>query len=153
MADDYQLTAEFTNDDSNDQESQDTQPMPVEEQSEPSATRRRSTRERRQPEYYHEHTSLCEVPIQPSSYQESIKGPDKAKWQVAMETEMTSLEENEVWDLAKLPADRKAVGSKWVFKIKTGADGSIHRYKARGWLHKALPRSMVLILTKLFVLW
>ena len=114
MADDYQLTAEFTNDDSNDQESQDTQPMPVEEQPEPSTTLRRSTRERRQPEYYHEHTSLCEVPLQPSSYQESIKGPDKAKWQVAMETEMKSLEENEVWDLVKLPADRKAVGSKWV---------------------------------------
>jgi hypothetical protein len=27
--------------------------------------------------------------------------------------------------------DRKAIGSKWVFKVKTTSDGSIERYKAR----------------------
>ena len=48
-----------------------------------------------------------------------------------METEMNSLRENDVWDLVNLPPGRKAVGSKWVFKKKTGADGSIERYKAR----------------------
>ena len=31
----------------------------------------------------------------------------------------------------KLPPGRKTVGSKWVFKKKTGADGSVQRYKAR----------------------
>jgi len=30
-----------------------------------------------------------------------------------------------------LPKDRKTVGSKWVFKLKSGPDGSIERYKAR----------------------
>ncbi len=44
---------------------------------------------------------------------------------------MTSSEKNEVWDLVKLPADCKAVGSKWVFKVKTGANGSVQRLKAR----------------------
>ena len=41
-----------------------------------------------------------------------------------MKEEMKSSQENDVWDLVELPRDRKAVGSKWVFKVKTAADGS-----------------------------
>ena len=48
-----------------------------------------------------------------------------------METEMTSLRENHVWGLVKLPAGKKTVVSKWVYKVKTGADGSVQRHKAR----------------------
>ena len=33
-----------------------------------------------------------------------------------METEMKSLNENNVWDVVELPPERKPVGSKWVFK-------------------------------------
>ena len=36
-----------------------------------------------------------------------------------------------VWDLVELPRDRKAVGSKRVYKLKKNADGSVNRYKAR----------------------
>ena len=48
-----------------------------------------------------------------------------------MKKEMNSLEENDVCELVELPAGRKPVGSKWVFKTKTNADGKIERYKAR----------------------
>ena len=48
-----------------------------------------------------------------------------------MEKEINSLKDNDVWELVELPKDRNSVGSKWVFKVKTGADGSIERYKAR----------------------
>ena len=44
---------------------------------------------------------------------------------------MRSLKDNDVWELVELPAERKAVGSKWVYKVNTGADGSVERYKAR----------------------
>ena len=44
---------------------------------------------------------------------------------------MKSLNHNDVWDAVPLPSGKRAVGSKWVYKIKRGADGSIERYKAR----------------------
>ena len=36
-----------------------------------------------------------------------------------------------MWDLVELPKDQNLVGSKWVFKVITGADGSIEHYKDR----------------------
>jgi hypothetical protein len=48
-----------------------------------------------------------------------------------MQQEMDSLQEHDVWELTELPKDRKAVGCKWVFKVKLNADGSIERHKAR----------------------
>eukprot|EP00253_Pinus_taeda_P028110 PITA_28110 len=42
-----------------------------------------------------------------------------------MVDEMTSLHKNEAWDLVELPAGRKSIGSKWVFKKKTNAEGKV----------------------------
>ena len=53
------------------------------------------------------------------------------EWVDAMQAEIDSLHNNRVWDLVELPKDRKPIGSKWVFKIKTNSDGSIERCKAR----------------------
>ena len=36
-----------------------------------------------------------------------------------------------VFRAAKLPSNQNAIGTKWVFKIKRKADGSIEKYKAR----------------------
>ena len=44
---------------------------------------------------------------------------------------MESLKANDVWDLVELPSDGAAVGSKWMFKLKTDADGNVKRHKAR----------------------
>ena len=38
---------------------------------------------------------------------------------------------NQVWSLVDLQPGRKAIGNKWILKIKRKADGSIDRYKAR----------------------
>ncbi|GJU69286.1 retrotransposon protein, putative, ty1-copia subclass [Tanacetum coccineum] len=48
----------------------------------------------------------------------------------AMNVEMQSMKDNEVWDLVKLPPNGKTVGSKWLFKKKTDMDGAVHTYKA-----------------------
>ncbi|CAI7846095.1 unnamed protein product [Closterium sp. NIES-53] len=57
-----------------------------------------------------------------------------------MESELKCIEENNTWELEELPEGRKAIMSKWVFKIKSDADGKIERYKSRlvakGYQHK-----------------
>eukprot|EP00253_Pinus_taeda_P029012 PITA_29012 len=47
-----------------------------------------------------------------------------------MVDEMTSFHKNEVWNLVELLAGRKPIGSKWVFKKKTNAEGKVEKYKA-----------------------
>ncbi|CAI7884777.1 unnamed protein product [Closterium sp. NIES-53] len=48
-----------------------------------------------------------------------------------MDSELKSIEENGTWELVELPEGRKAITSKWLFKIKSDADGNIERYKSR----------------------
>jgi hypothetical protein len=45
--------------------------------------------------------------------------------------EMEAHLENSTWELVKLPHGRKAIESKWVFKVKRNPDGTVERYKAR----------------------
>ena len=69
--------------------------------------------------------------IEPKNHHEALTGSDKEKWEKAMGDELDSMETNHVYELVDLPKGRKAIGNKWVLKIKHKADGSIERYKAR----------------------
>jgi hypothetical protein len=48
-----------------------------------------------------------------------------------MDEEHISLINNRTWNIVSLPSNRKAIGCKWVYKIKENADGTIAKYKAR----------------------
>ena len=48
-----------------------------------------------------------------------------------MVDEMASLHKNEAWDLVELPAGRKPIRSKWVFKKKMNVEGKVEKYRAR----------------------
>ena len=48
-----------------------------------------------------------------------------------MNKELDALHKNNTWDLVDLPPGQSVVGYRWVYKIKTKADGSVERYKAR----------------------
>ena len=63
--------------------------------------------------------------------QEALSSSISDEWMKAMNDEMESMKTNQVWDLVDVPSGRKAIGNKWVLKIKRKVDGSIERYKAR----------------------
>ena len=65
------------------------------------------------------------------SYREALSSPTKGEWMDAMKDELSSMDKNSVWELVDLPPSRKAIGNKWVLKVKRKADGSIDKYKAR----------------------
>jgi hypothetical protein len=52
-------------------------------------------------------------------------------WQEAMAHKITMLEQARTWAPIPHPPGKNIVGSKWVFRIKHNADGSIEKYKAR----------------------
>ncbi|GKB31883.1 retrotransposon protein, putative, ty1-copia subclass [Tanacetum coccineum] len=68
---------------------------------------------------------------EPANYKAALLDPESDKWLNAMNVEMQSMKDNEVWDLVDLPPNGKTVGSKWLFKKKTDMDGAVHTYKAR----------------------
>ncbi|XP_062114840.1 uncharacterized mitochondrial protein AtMg00820-like [Humulus lupulus] len=63
-----------------------------------------------------------------SSYKEAILDP---LWQQAMAEELSALYKTGTWDIVPLPVGKRAIGSRWIYKIKTKSDGSVERYKAR----------------------
>ncbi|GAA0176288.1 transmembrane signal receptor [Lithospermum erythrorhizon] len=66
--------------------------------------------------------------IEPTTYKHAIKDP---RWVVTMDQELAALHANGTWEFQLLPAGKKAISCKWVYKIKQKADGSIERFKAR----------------------
>ncbi|CAI7810145.1 unnamed protein product [Closterium sp. NIES-53] len=66
-----------------------------------------------------------------TTLKEALESSDAEEWKKAMESELKSIEENGTWELVELPEGRKAITSKWLFKIKSDADGKIKRYKFR----------------------
>uniref|UniRef100_A0A1X7VXK3 Reverse transcriptase Ty1/copia-type domain-containing protein n=1 Tax=Amphimedon queenslandica TaxID=400682 RepID=A0A1X7VXK3_AMPQE len=68
---------------------------------------------------------------EPSTINEALSSSEADKWKEAMEREMESLKANDVYDLVELPKNKEVIGSKWIFRRKINADGSVERYKAR----------------------
>jgi hypothetical protein len=89
-----------------------------------------STRERKKPKFVSNYVALmCDlVDHQPTSYEEAAQ---RKEWVEAMTEEYQSIMKNDVWDIVPKPKDKSVVSSKWIFKVKHAADGSIEKYKAR----------------------
>lgn len=64
----------------------------------------------------------------PYSFRAASSDPN---WQEAMVVDIAALEANNTWEIVPLPPGKKAIGCRWVYKIKHNADGSINKYKAR----------------------
>ncbi|GKA01113.1 retrotransposon protein, putative, ty1-copia subclass [Tanacetum coccineum] len=60
----------------------------------------------------------------PPNYKAALAYPESDKWLKAMNMEMQSMKDNQVWILVELPPNGRIVGSKWIFKKKTDMDGN-----------------------------
>ena len=93
---------------------------------------RRSVRERRQPERYSPSNfcscfALTITNDDPRAVREAVDSEDGKLWKEAMVDEMESLHKNDAWDLVELPAGRKPIGRKWVFKKKMNVEGKVEK--------------------------
>ena len=76
--------------------------------------------------------NLCVLTVdEPKSYRQARVSPQWSDWKKAMNAEIKSLKENDVWDDIPKPKGRKIVASRWVYKAKGNAQGEVERYKAR----------------------
>ncbi|GJY11823.1 retrotransposon protein, putative, ty1-copia subclass [Tanacetum coccineum] len=68
---------------------------------------------------------------EPPNYKAAIIDLDFDNWVDAMNVEMHSIKDNQVWHLVDLPPNCKTVRRKWLFKKKTNMDDNVHTYKSR----------------------
>ena len=68
------------------------------------------------------------------SIEEPVKFEDantEECWRRAMDEELGAIQDNKTWKLVNLPNGHKAIGLKWVYKIKKDAEGNLVKHKAR----------------------
>jgi hypothetical protein len=65
---------------------------------------------------------------EPDSVDEAL---EQALWRKAMEEEIKCILDNDTWELESLPAGHRAIGLKWVYKVKRDPAGNVMKYKAR----------------------
>ena len=66
----------------------------------------------------------------PINFRQAMESFNSQKWIDAMNEEMKSIKDNDVWDLVPLLEDAKPIGCKWVFYMKLKPDGSLDCHKA-----------------------
>lgn len=66
---------------------------------------------------------------EPTTAKEALSDENAEKWKAAMDSEMNAHKINNTWTICDLPKGRKAIKSRWVFKIKDSDHDK--RFKAR----------------------
>ena len=87
-------------------------------------------RERKRTRSYSRYVALlCDfIDKETSSYEEV---GEQKEWKDVMIKEYQSIMKNDVWDVVPRLEGKSVVTSKWIYKIKHVADGSMEKYKAR----------------------
>lgn len=75
--------------------------------------------------------AILDADADPKTLAQAQPRSDWPYWQEAMDREIATLEKAGTWSTVLRPTDKNIVGSKWVFRVKRKADGSVDKYKAR----------------------
>ena len=59
------------------------------------------------------------------------KAFEEEAWRKGMEKEIASIKKNDTWTLVKAPKSSKAIGVKWVYKLKNNFLGKLVKHKER----------------------
>ncbi|CAI7831317.1 unnamed protein product [Closterium sp. NIES-53] len=72
-------------------------------------------------------------PKEPTTVQQALGGEHKEKLCEAMDRELKALEDKNTWKIVPIGVARNkfVLTGKWVFRVKTKADGTINKFKAR----------------------
>ena len=99
---------------------------------------RRLTRERRPAAWHSEYVTESNVAYclltedgEPLTFHEARNSSDASLWMTAIHEEIQALHKNKTWELVPLPYGRKAIGNKWIYKIKRDGNDQAERYRAR----------------------
>ncbi|CAI7894401.1 unnamed protein product [Closterium sp. NIES-54] len=73
------------------------------------------------------------TPKEPATVQHALGGEHKEKWREAMDKELKALQERNTWKVVPIGVARNKtiLTGKWVFRVKTKADSTIDKFKAR----------------------
>nr|GEZ73193.1 ribonuclease H-like domain-containing protein [Tanacetum cinerariifolium] len=74
------------------------------------------------------HLDFLNKSVEPACSSKAMSDPN---WVEAMNNEIKALKRNNTCTFCDLPAGRKPIGSKWIWKIKYKASDDIEKYKAR----------------------
>lgn len=81
---------------------------------------------------FYNNLEFCNVNCDdPMSYEEATKSEDASLWHVAMDEEITTLRDREVFKQVKRPKNHKVLGNRWVFTRKRNDKGQVVRHRAR----------------------
>ncbi|CAI7818291.1 unnamed protein product [Closterium sp. NIES-53] len=74
-----------------------------------------------------------DTPKEPATVQQALGGEHREKWREAMDMELKALKERNTWKVVPIGVARNktVLTGKWVFRVKTKADGTIDKLKAR----------------------
>ncbi|CAI7863576.1 unnamed protein product [Closterium sp. NIES-54] len=73
------------------------------------------------------------VNSEPKTARQALSGPHREKWREAMDRELAALEKRGTWDLIPIEktVNKNVLTGKWVFRVKTKADGTYEKHMAR----------------------
>lgn len=75
-----------------------------------------------------EYSGLCLLAVdKPSSTEQALK---EDCWRQDMKDELESIRENNTWTMCELLAGHRAIGLKWIFKVKDST-GNVNKHKSQ----------------------